>query len=129
MNRILVDTQSLIWATDAPGRLSTAAAAALRNPAIALLVGVGVIWEIAIKVGIGKLTLSGPYRPWVHQALTTLGAQPLPVTLDYTDALIGLPHHHRDPFDRLLVAQAIVEGVPIVSSDAQLDAYGITRIW
>ena len=53
----------------------------------------------------------------------------LPITVDYADAQAGLPYHHRDPFDRLIVAQAIVEGMPVISADAQLDAYGITRIW
>lgn len=87
------------------------------------------MWEIAIKVGTGKLALSGPYRAWTYQALSALGASLLPITIDHADVQLGLPFHHRDPFDRLLVAQSLAEGVPVVSADAQLDRYGITRIW
>jgi len=63
------------------------------------------------------------------QAISDLGVRVLPVTVDYTDVQAGLPRHHGDPFDRMLIAQAIVEQVPIVSCDAAMDAYGITRVW
>ena len=63
------------------------------------------------------------------KAIADLDLSILPITVDYADIQSGLPHHHRDPFDRLLVAQAIVEGISVISADPQLDAYGITRIW
>jgi PIN domain nuclease of toxin-antitoxin system len=129
VTRLLLDTHALIWAVDAPARLSPAAAAALRNPAHRLLVSAGTAWEMAIKVGTGKLTLSGPYRAWITQALADLGAHLLPITIDHADVQGGLPFHHRDPFDRPLVAQSVVVAVPVVSGDTQLDAYGITRVW
>lgn len=129
MSRLLLDTHALIWFVDQPHRLSAVAFASISNPAHRLLVSAGTAWEIAVKVGTGKLTLSGPYRAWITQALTDLGAHLLPITLDHADVQIGLPFHHRDPFDRLLVAQAMVEGVPVVGADAQFDAYGVTRIW
>ena len=91
--------------------------------------GAGTIWEIAIKAGLKKLNLSRPYRPWIEQAITGLAVTILPITVEHADVQAGLPHHHRDPFDRLLVAQALVENMPVVSADAQLDAYGINRLW
>ena len=65
----------------------------------------------------------------MNQAMADLGLVVLPITIDHADVLTGLPHHHRDPFDRLLVVQAQVENMPVVSADSQLDAYGIIRIW
>lgn len=127
--RLLVDSHSLIWAVDDPSRLSPAATVALQDPANDLLVSAPTVWEIAIKVGLGKLTLSLSYRDWMSRAITDLSLSILPVTVDYADAQVALPWHHRDPFDRLLVAQALTEGIPIVSSDVPLDAYGITRVW
>jgi PIN domain nuclease of toxin-antitoxin system len=126
---LLVDAHSLIWAVDAPARLSAAALAAVADPANDRVVSAATVWEIAIKVGLGKLTLSQPFRPWMDKALLDLRATLLPITVAYADAQAALPHHHGDPFDRMLVAQAIVEGVAIVSADQQLDAYGVTRIW
>ena len=84
---------------------------------------------MAIKVGLKKLDLSLPYRPWMGRAIADLGLTVLPITVEYADVQSGLPRHHGDPFDRLLVAQPIAEGVPVVSADPQLDTYGITRIW
>ena len=70
-----------------------------------------------------------PYRQWMEQAIADLGARVLPVTVEYADVQARLVRHHGDPFDRLLVAQASVEAVPIVSRDSALDAYGIQRLW
>jgi len=127
--RLLLDVHSLIWALDDPTRLSPPAAAELRNLSNQLLLGAGTLWEIAIKVGLGRLTLSLPYRHWMAKAVADLSLSILPITVEYADVQAGLPQHHRDPFDRLIVAQAIVEGIPVISADPQLDAYGITRIW
>jgi PIN domain nuclease of toxin-antitoxin system len=76
-----------------------------------------------------KLTLSQPYRPWIEKAIADLGASLLPIAIEHADALVGLPMHHRDPFDRLLVAQSMIEKLLVVGADGQLDAYGITRLW
>jgi len=93
------------------------------------LLSAAAIWEIAIKVGLKKLALSLPYRQWIDQVIADLGMSVLPITTEYADAQIGLAKHDRDPFDRLLVAQARVASVPIVSADAILESYGVTRIW
>ena len=127
--RVLLDTHTLIWAVDDPGRLPPAAVVTLQNPANQLMVSAATVWEVAIKTAIGKLSLSAPYRQWMTKALTDLGAAIVPVDVEYADRQAGLPFHHRDPFDRLLVAQALVESVPLVSGDAQFDLYGVMRIW
>jgi PIN domain nuclease of toxin-antitoxin system len=127
--RILIDTHALLWYVDQDHLLSTKAHAEITDPNNDLFVSAATIWEIAIKVGIGKLTLTGPYRPWMDKALSDLGAVLLPITVVYADILVSLPALHRDPFDRLIVAQSLNDSIPIVSGDVLLDGYGITRIW
>jgi PIN domain nuclease of toxin-antitoxin system len=89
----------------------------------------GTIWEIGIKVGLGKLSLSLPYRLWMDTAIADLDLELLPITVEYADVQAGLPGHHRDPFDRLLAAQALKDGLPLISADAIFDQYGVRRIW
>jgi PIN domain nuclease of toxin-antitoxin system len=127
--RHLIDTQSVIWYVDQDHLLSPAAHVTITDPANDLLLSAASVWEIAIKVGLAKLTLSLAYRQWMAKAIADLSLVVLPITVDYADVQAALPRHHGDPFDRLIVAQAIAEGVPVISSDRQLDAYGITRIW
>jgi PIN domain nuclease of toxin-antitoxin system len=74
-------------------------------------------------------TLSLPYRQWMTRAIADLALTVLPITIEYAEVQGSLPHHHRDPFDRLVIAQAVIEGIPIISADATFDAYGITRLW
>ncbi len=124
----LIDSHTLIWAVDDPTQLGPQAVVELKNPANQLLLGAATVWELAIKVGRGKLTLSLPYRRWMTKAIADLGLSVLPITVEYADVQAGLPRHHGDPFDRLIVAQAIMEGVPVISSDPQLDAYGVDVI-
>jgi len=127
--RVLLDTHAILWYVDQDQLLSGIAHAAITDPANDLLVSAATIWEIAIKTAIAKLSLSQPYRLWMHKAISDLRASLLPVSIDYADAQAALPFHHRDPFDRLLIAQALVEGLPIVSSDSQFDAYGVHCVW
>jgi PIN domain nuclease of toxin-antitoxin system len=124
-----VDAHVLIWAVDEPTRLGPQASAELRNAANQLLISAATIWELSIKWGLGKLTLSLPYRLWMENAIADLGLTVVPITVEFAEAQAKLPHHHGDPFDRMMVAQAVVEAVPIVSADVQLDAYGVNRIW
>jgi PIN domain nuclease of toxin-antitoxin system len=127
--RLLLDSHTLIWSADRPDQITSSAMTAMSDPGNELLVSAATLWEIAIKFGLGRLPLSVPYRQWMEKAMVDLGLILLPITLDHTERQALLPWHHRDPFDRLLVAQAQVEGVPLVSADATLDPYGITRIW
>ncbi len=127
--RLLLDSHALIWAMDDPSRLSPKAAGGLENPANDLFLSAGTIWEIAIKVGLKKLALSLPFRNWMSQAIAELGLVVLPITVECADALIALPSHHRDPFDRLLAAQARTENAMLVSADVVFDLYGLRRLW
>lgn len=127
--RLLLDAHALIWAVNDPARLGPQARVELSNPANEVVLSAGTIWELAIKSGLGKLTLGQPYRQWMARSISDLGATILPVTVEYVDAQANLPPHHRDPFDRLLIAQAQVEQIAIVSGDALLDQYGVPRIW
>lgn len=127
--RMLLDAHTLLWAVDNPSLLGTGAAKALEDPANGLLLSAGTIWELAIKVGLGRLAVSLPFREWMRRAMDDLAADVLPITVEYADVQASLPFHHRDPFDRLLIAQARVEDVPIVSADVVLEQYGIARIW
>jgi PIN domain nuclease of toxin-antitoxin system len=127
--KLLLDSQAVIWYVDQDQLLTATAHAAITDPINDLLLSAASIWEIAIKAGIGKLPLNLPYRDWMHRAITDLDLAILPVTVEYAAAQSALPWHHRDPFDRMLIAQALTEGFPIVSADAQFDAYGVTRLW
>lgn len=127
--KLLLDAHTLIWAVDDANKLGAQATALLQDPTNELLLSAGTIWELAIKVGLGKLTLSRPFGDWMRQAITDLASSVLPITVDYADVQAGLPKHHGDPFDRLLVAQATVEQISIVSSDTVLDMYAVSRLW
>jgi len=127
--RVLLDSHTLIWAADDPAKLSDAARAVIQDPANDRLLSAATIWEIAIKVGKGRLTLSMPYRPWMDRAIADLCLTLLPITLDHAERQSNLPPHHGDPFDRLLAAQAQHEGIPVVSIDDALDPYGVNRLW
>jgi PIN domain nuclease of toxin-antitoxin system len=127
--RLLLDSHVLVWWMDQHDRLNARAFSAIEDRSNQILVSAATIWELGIKVGLGKLDLRTPIGVWTAAALADLDAEVLPITPDYVEALVSLPHHHKDPFDRMIVAQALAEGIPIVSSDAKLDSYGLRRIW
>ena len=127
--RLLLDTHILIWALGEPKRLPKEVRVALESSANEVMFSAASIWEIAIKVGLEKLTLSLPYRDWMEQAIADLGLVVLPITVEAAGLQAGLPWHHRDPFDRLIIAQALVENIPVVSIDRIFDDYGIERLW
>lgn len=114
---------------DDPSKLGVRAVAVLEDPANELVISIGTIWELSIKTGLQKLSLSLPYRQWMERALADLGLAVSTITLDFAERQMALPSHHRDPFDRLLVAQCLVESIPLVSADSVFDQYGITRVW
>lgn len=126
---LLLDAHTLIWAVDNPAKLGRQAAEALEAAENDLLLSAGTIWEIAIKVGLKKLAISQSFRQWMTQAIADLGLKVLPITVEAADAQIALPNHHRDPFDRLLVAQVRTESIVLVSADSVFDQYGVQRIW
>jgi len=127
--RLLVDSNALIRAADQPALLAPGAKSALVDPSNQLLISAATIWEISIKVGLKKLVLSLPYKEWINQAIADLGLSVLPISVDYANLQMELPMHHRDPFDRLIIAQAMLETLSIVSSDEMIARYGVNRIW
>jgi PIN domain nuclease of toxin-antitoxin system len=127
--RLLLDTHAFVWYVDQDHLLTAAAHAAITDSSNDLLLSAATIWEIAIKVSLAKLSLAMPYRQWMLRAMADLGVIVLPITVEYAEVQSGLPKHHRDPFDRLLAAQAQVENTQIVSNDSIFEQYGIARLW
>jgi PIN domain nuclease of toxin-antitoxin system len=125
MNRLLVDTHALLWWLADDRALSRAAAEAIADPANELSVSAASIWEIAIKRSLGKVRAPDGLVDHIADA----GFEWLPIRAEHAWRVHELPYHHRDPFDRLLVAQAVCEQVPIISRDPNLAAYGITVHW
>jgi len=128
--RVLLDTHGLLWWTSEYGkRLSSRPRALLIDSSTDAMVSVASAWEIAIKVGSGRLEIEGHPEQWVPERVTRRGFSPLPVELPRALRAGRLPPIHRDPFDRVLVAQAKVEGIPIVTSDPAIARYDIDVIW
>jgi len=127
--RHLLDAHALIFALDDPNKLGKRAVAVLEDPDSQLLISVGTIWELAIKTGLGKLSLSLPYRQWLERAVADLDLVVSTITVEVAERQSQLPFHHRDPFDRLLVSQCLVESIPLVSTDPVFDRYEIPRVW
>ena len=126
---LLLDTHAFLWFCQGESSLSTRARDLLRDPAQRKLLSVASCWEIAIKAGLKKLTLGEPSRIYLSAALARTGFEILPITLEHATAVETLSMNHKDPFDRLLIAQAIVENLPVVSGDVVFDAYPVKRLW
>jgi PIN domain nuclease of toxin-antitoxin system len=126
--KVLLDTHTFIWWDGEPSRLSPRILALLLDPSSTVLLSVVSIWEMLIKSQLGKLTLRLPLSQIVAQQLAN-GVTILPVTLDHTLDLEGLPAAHKDPFDRLLIAQARVEGAALLSVDRVFAQYPVTVLW
>lgn len=124
---VLLDTQAFLWWVTDDGRLTKRAARTIAGSDCVL--SVASCWEMAIKASLGKLKLPGPVDRFVQEQLEVNGFNLLPVSLEHIAGVAGLPFHHRDPFDRLLAAQALHEELPVVSSDAVFGKYGVKRVW
>ena len=120
--RVLLDTHVLVWAATTPERLG--ADLAVIEDADRRIVSAVCVWELAIKQHIGKLSLGSDVGTWMRRATSELALDHLPVTADHAAAVEHLPDVHRDPFDRLLVAQAVAEGAVLLTADERLAAYG-----
>lgn len=126
MSRLLLDTNLAVWLLLGDReRVSPPAVEALEDERNEVAISAASVWEIAIKRSLGKLTIEDRWA----KALNRLGFDPLPVTAVHAQAVEGLPWHHRDPFDRLLVAQASVERRTLVSADPRLAPYGVDVLW
>lgn len=127
--KLLLDTHAFIWWDSEPDKLSPKVLALCQDRRNELLVSVVSLWEMQIKLQLGKLRLALPLREIVENQQQTNNVEILPVTLEHILALEGLPAHHKDPFDRLLVAQAIVEGAALASGDLNVAKYPVQVIW
>jgi PIN domain nuclease of toxin-antitoxin system len=124
--RLLLDTHALLWALARPERLSKVASGAIRDPANEVFVSAASTWEVAIKSALGKI--EADVRA-IAQAARETGFLELPVTIAHTARVRTLPAHHRDPFDRILVAQALEERLIVVTHDAAFHAYEAELLW
>lgn len=129
MPRLLLDTHSFLWFVTADPKLSASAQRAIAIGSNEPLLSVASVWEIAIKVSIGRLPLPEPLHTFIPEQLRINRVEVSPIELRHTFEVARLPLHHRDPFDRLLIAQAMVESLPIISADAVFDNYPVQRIW
>jgi PIN domain nuclease of toxin-antitoxin system len=127
--KLLLDTHSFLWFIDGNPRLSATVRELIEDPANKRLVSMASLWEMAIKVSIGRLTFAQPFATLMADQLRRNSMQVLDITLEHTAHVATLPFYHRDPFDRMLIAQSLVETIPIVGVDSAFDAYGVTRLW
>ena len=123
--KLLVDTQAFLWWHEGSRRLGARARRAIGKQAAIVHLSTASAWEIAIKARTGRFTMRRPLHDWMPRAIDEGGFVALRVTLDHAMAVADLPLHHADPFDRLLIAQAQIEQLTIVTSDAAFDAYDV----
>lgn len=127
--KLLLDTHTVLWFWWDDPQLSPAAKKAILDPANQVFVSRAVPWEVAIKVSLKKLDIGGPYMGFFAQHMLRSGLRYLETHDDHLATLAELPFHHRDPFDRFMVAQSLVNALDVVSADGAFDAYGVRRIW
>ena len=127
--RVLLDTHTFLWFISGDSRLGAQAKALVADFSNEVVISVVSLWEIAIKVSLGKLTLARPFDDLIAEQLELHEITWLAIELEHLTAVISLPLHHRDPFDRLIAAQASVEGLPLVSKDRVFQKYQIQVIW
>ena len=127
--KLLLDTHTLLWWRDNPVELSETALVALRDPNNTLLISLATLWELQIKVGLNKLSVDVSLSEMVRQEVEVNGMELLPITVNHIYALSSLPHHHRDPFDRLLIAQAQTEKATLVTKDHLIALYSVATLW
>ena len=123
--RLLLDTHAAIWWLSDDPRLGPVAAAHLDDESNHVLLSAAIVWEVAIKRALGKLDSPEGFA----SRLLGAGAAALPISIEHAAGVERLPHHHRDPFDRLLISQATIEKATIVSSDDRLRAYDVPVLW
>ena len=126
--RALLDTHTFFWFLDDNPRLSATAKTVIVDGSNEILLSMASLWEMAIKISLGKLSISSPFGPYISQQLSanTIGILDISRTRRGSDSTAV---HHRDPFDRLLIAQAQIEQIPLISVDTVFDAYAIRRLW
>lgn len=127
--KVLIDTHVLLWVLTDSGKLSPTATAAYRNPDNELYVSAASLWELGIKISLGKLVLQNDWPTTITNELERNGIRWLPIEMAHCVTVATLPFHHRDPFDRLLVAQALHEDMSLLTADTTLPIYGVKILW
>jgi len=127
---LLLDTQALLWFILSDPRLSRKAQDSIVETEGMIFVSPASLWEIAIKISIGKYKLPGNFQQFWDKQLEINDFTLLPISIAHASLVADLPYHHRDPFDRLIIAQSLVEKIPVVSSDSMFNFYkGVEKIW
>lgn len=126
--KILMDTHVLIWIATLD-RLSEAGTAAFHDPNNELYFSIASYWELSIKIGIGKLTLAEDWIAAVNDTISKNGIHWLPIAQTHCQQITTLPRHHGDPFDRMLIAQALVEEMTLMTADAKIHQYAVPTLW
>ncbi|MDB9494362.1 type II toxin-antitoxin system VapC family toxin [Spirulina major CS-329] len=124
----LIDTHALIWYIQASDKLIQNVATTLEDTENTLYFSIASLWEIAIKLGLEKLKLDNSFHD-LEELLKSLSIEILPITFADTETYLCLPLHHRDPFDRILIAQAMNRSLSIITADSAFDAYAVERLW
>ena len=127
--RLLLDTHTFIWLDASPDQLSAEAYDVLQDPSNDLLLSIVSVWEIQIKAQLGRLDIRRDLAGIVQEQQTSNGIELLPITLPHILALGELPPHHRDPFDRLLISQARVDNLVLVTKDENISNYPVDVLW
>lgn len=127
--KVLVDTHTFIWALLHDHRLSPKSKQVLRSSEHELVFSLVSLWEIAIKIKTGKLNAIGSSVAYIREEMNAYGMELLPIRYEHILQLESLPHNHGDPFDRLLVAQAITESIPILTGDVAFKHYPVKLLW
>lgn len=126
---LLLDSHTFVWVHEEPHKLSVNAALEILNPSNQLFLSVASVWELQIKIKLGKFSFSDIFENVIIQEQQANNLQILPVELSHALYLENLPLHHKDPFDRLLISQAIVENMTLVSADASFANYQVNLLW
>jgi PIN domain nuclease of toxin-antitoxin system len=124
-----MDTHIFLWYVWDDPKVNEKVISLIESPDNQAYISMASLWEMAIKVSTGKLELTRPFERLLPELIYANGFDVLPISYAHTVAVSAMQFHHRDPFDRLLVAQSLVEDIPILSADAVLDAYNVTRLW
>jgi PIN domain nuclease of toxin-antitoxin system len=127
--RVIIDTHVFLWWVEGDKSLPAKARAAIANPENECLLSLASVWEMSIKSALGKLKLTTPVQRYVTEHVAANGFRLLDIQFGHVCRVESLPSHHSDPFDRLLIAQGLVEEMPIITADAVFAKYGTKRIW
>jgi PIN domain nuclease of toxin-antitoxin system len=127
--KLLLDTQCFLWFISGNSKLSESARQLIEATDNQPFLSMASLWEMSIKISLGKLELEQPFETLIPEQVAQNGVEVLHIQFSHVAVVASLPFHHRDPFDRLIAAQANVEQISIVSSDEIFDAYGVRRLW